>query len=73
MVLLLCNAPILHLITSLGKHVVFGKVIRGYTEVIERIAQVPVDAKSRPEQPIIISNCGELELRKKDEPPTAGQ
>jgi peptidyl-prolyl isomerase G (cyclophilin G) len=45
--------------------VVFGKVIRGYTEVVQRMAQVPVGAKSQPEVPLVISNCGELELRKK--------
>jgi peptidyl-prolyl isomerase G (cyclophilin G) len=28
------------------------------------MSQVPVDAKSRPDVPIVISNCGELELRK---------
>ncbi|KAH0833154.1 cyclophilin-like domain-containing protein [Lanmaoa asiatica] len=47
-----------------GKHVVFGKVIRGYEDVVKRLAQVPVDAKDRPQTPIVISNCGELELRK---------
>jgi len=48
-----------------GKHVVFGKVIRGYEDVVNKLAQVPVDAKDRPQTPIVISNCGELELRKK--------
>ena len=47
-----------------GIHVVFGKVIRGYEDVVKSIAQVPVDAKDRPQTPIVISNCGELELRK---------
>jgi len=47
-----------------GKHVVFGKVIRGYDDVIRKLAQVPIDAKDRPQTPITISNCGELELRK---------
>ncbi|KAI9570662.1 cyclophilin-like domain-containing protein [Boletus coccyginus] len=47
-----------------GKHVVFGKVIRGYEAVVKRLAQVPVDAGDRPQTPIVISNCGELELRK---------
>jgi hypothetical protein len=44
--------------------VVFGKVIRGY-DVIEKITQVSVDEKSRPAVPVVITNCGELELRKK--------
>jgi peptidyl-prolyl isomerase G (cyclophilin G) len=47
-----------------GKHVVFGKVIRGYDDVVKRLAQVPVDEKDRPLSPVIVSNCGELELRK---------
>ncbi|KAJ7284715.1 cyclophilin-like domain-containing protein [Mycena rebaudengoi] len=47
-----------------GKHVVFGKVIRGYDEVVAKLADVPVDAKSRPLSTVLISNCGELELRK---------
>ena len=32
--------------------------------MVKRLAQVPVDAKDRPQTPIVISNCGELELRK---------
>ncbi|ETW82933.1 hypothetical protein HETIRDRAFT_316187 [Heterobasidion irregulare TC 32-1] len=47
-----------------GKHVVFGKIIRGYADVVKKIAEVPVDAKDRPTVPVTISNCGELELRK---------
>ncbi|KAJ6549193.1 cyclophilin-like domain-containing protein [Mycena sp. CBHHK59/15] len=46
-----------------GKHVVFGKVIRG-DEVLAKLAEVPVDEKSRPLFTVLISNCGELELRK---------
>jgi len=47
-----------------GVHVVFGKVIKGYEDVVKKLAQVPVDAKDRPQTPIIITNCGELELKK---------
>jgi len=47
-----------------GKHVVFGKVIRGYEEVVKKLAEVAVDEKDRPLSPIVISGCGELELRK---------
>ncbi|KAJ4479938.1 cyclophilin-like domain-containing protein [Lentinula aciculospora] len=47
-----------------GKHVVFGRVLRGYDEVIKRIAEVPVDEKDRPSSPVVIHNCGELELKK---------
>ncbi|KAI0049003.1 hypothetical protein FA95DRAFT_1571552 [Auriscalpium vulgare] len=48
-----------------GKHVVFGRAIRGYEEVIRKIAGVPTGEKNRPSLPITIANCGELELRKK--------
>ncbi|ESK89298.1 peptidyl-prolyl cis-trans isomerase [Moniliophthora roreri MCA 2997] len=51
-----------------GKHVVFGRVLRGFEEVVRKIEQVPCDAKDRPSVPIIINNCGELELRKKVQP-----
>ncbi|SJL00006.1 uncharacterized protein ARMOST_03317 [Armillaria ostoyae] len=47
------------------KHVVFGKVIRGYDDVVKKIVDVPVDAKDRPTTPVTITSCGELELRKK--------
>lgn len=56
--------PYIDLIHIPGKHVVFGKVIRGY-EVIQKLAEVPVDAKDRPLESIVITNCGELELRAK--------
>jgi Cyclophilin type peptidyl-prolyl cis-trans isomerase/CLD len=45
-----------------GKHVVFGKVISG-REVLQQFAMIPVDDKDRPTTPVVISNCGELELR----------
>ncbi|KLO13423.1 hypothetical protein SCHPADRAFT_828036 [Schizopora paradoxa] len=47
-----------------GKHVVFGRVIRGFEEVVQEIANVPTDGKDRPMAPIVITSCGELELRK---------
>lgn len=49
----------------IGKHVVFGKVIRGFGDVVKKISEVPVDGKDRPQSLVVISNCGELELRKK--------
>lgn len=52
-----------------GKHVVFGRVIRGFDDVVRKIAQVATDEKDRPAVPVIIFNCGELELRKKSMPP----
>lgn len=45
----------------------FGRVIRGYDEVIKKLALVPVDEKDRPQHPIVIVNCGELELKRKEE------
>jgi len=47
-----------------GKHVVFGRIIKGYEEVVKRLVGVPVDEKDRPTVPIIITNCGELELKR---------
>lgn len=32
--------------------------------MVKRLVQVPVDAKDRPQSPIVISSCGELELRR---------
>jgi peptidyl-prolyl isomerase G (cyclophilin G) len=55
--------------TSPGKHVVFGKVIRGFDDVVRKIAEVSTDEKDRPAVPVIVYNCGELELRKKAAPP----
>lgn len=49
----------------LGRHVVFGKVIRGFEDVVQRLAEVPVDQKDKPTKLILIINCGELELRKR--------
>lgn len=51
-----------------GKHCVFGRVVRGFDDVVEKIAQVAVDDRSRPLSPVVISNCGELELRKQPPP-----
>lgn len=53
-----------------GKHVVFGKVIRGFEDVVQRLVEVPVDQKDRPIKPILIINCGELELRKRKDADT---
>lgn len=49
-----------------GKHCVFGKVVDGMA-IVNHIATQMVDPKSfRPYANIIISNCGELQLRKQE-------
>ncbi|TFY83566.1 hypothetical protein EWM64_g435 [Hericium alpestre] len=52
-----------------GKHVVFGRIIRGYDDVVKKIAEVPVDEKNRPSVPVTIVSCGELVLMKKPAAP----
>jgi len=53
-----------------GKHVVFGRVVKGF-EIVTKISEIPTDEKARPEQPVVVSNCGELVLRKKNVTSTA--
>ncbi len=43
-------------------------MIRGFDDVVHKIAQVSTDEKDRPVVPVIVNNCGELELRKKAAP-----
>ncbi|RKP33319.1 cyclophilin-like domain-containing protein [Dimargaris cristalligena] len=45
-----------------GKHVVFGRVILGM-DIVHHLESVPVDEKDRPTGIVMISHCGELELR----------
>ncbi|KAF9928477.1 hypothetical protein BGZ67_006965 [Mortierella alpina] len=46
-----------------GKHVVFGRVVKGY-DVVEQIENTPTDERNdRPLSTVMISNCGELELK----------
>nr|XP_053653393.1 LOW QUALITY PROTEIN: peptidyl-prolyl cis-trans isomerase G-like [Cherax quadricarinatus] len=45
------------------KHVVFGRVVSGQ-EVVVAIENLPVDNRSRPLQPAVIANCGELVLQR---------
>ena len=58
-------APCPHL---LGKHVVFGKVIRGF-DVVKAIEMVETNEKDSPKIPIVITHCGELQLRQQPQPP----
>ncbi|KAH7102859.1 cyclophilin-like domain-containing protein [Auriculariales sp. MPI-PUGE-AT-0066] len=48
-----------------GKHVVFGRAIRGFEHIIA-IGEVETDDKDRPLQPVAVVNCGEL-VRKQPE------
>lgn len=43
-----------------NKHVVFGRVIRGYG-VVKAVESEPTDGNSRPSKACIIADCGELE------------
>ncbi|KAI8345498.1 cyclophilin-like domain-containing protein [Mortierella sp. GBAus27b] len=46
-----------------GKHVVFGRVVKGY-DVVEKVENTPTDERNdRPLGIVMISNCGELELK----------
>jgi len=48
-----------------GKHVVFGKVIRGY-DVIKTVGEVPSDpATALPKTKVTITDCGVINLEKK--------
>lgn len=47
-----------------GKHTIFGRLVAG-EDTLQTIASVPTDGKDRPNVPVLISRCGELERRKK--------
>jgi len=48
-----------------GKHVVFGKVIRGF-EVVEQIGNVPADPNTaEPKKSVKIIDCGINNIEKK--------
>ncbi|KAJ7052547.1 cyclophilin-like domain-containing protein [Mycena amicta] len=51
-----------------GKHTVFGRVVRGYEDVVQKLGEVEVDEKSRPLTTVSITNSGELELRQAAKP-----
>jgi cyclophilin family peptidyl-prolyl cis-trans isomerase len=43
-----------------GKHVVFGRVISGFEEVVRVIENTPKGANDRPVEDVVIADCGEL-------------
>jgi peptidyl-prolyl isomerase G (cyclophilin G) len=45
-----------------GKHVVFGKVVKGM-EIVKIIEATKVDSRDSPLKKVEIANCGELEFR----------
>ncbi len=42
-----------------NKHVIFGEVVEGY-DIVKRVSNLPTGEKDRPEDDVIISDCGEL-------------
>jgi cyclophilin family peptidyl-prolyl cis-trans isomerase len=49
-----------------GKHVVFGRIVSGM-EVLKQIEQVPTNYNDKPTLPIVITNCGTIEVVKDDQ------
>eukprot|EP00906_Rhabdomonas_costata_P030964 RCo043767 len=49
------------------KHVVFGRIMRGF-EVMKELAKVPTDKDDFPQQPIVISKCGQVNKTKVELP-----
>ena len=45
-----------------GRHVVFGEVLEGYEEVVDKIQNVKKGASDKPVEKVIISDSGELEV-----------
>ena len=43
-----------------GKHVVFGRVIAGFDDVVKVIENLPTASSDKPKEDDIIVNCGEL-------------
>merc|ERR1712126_158793 len=44
-----------------GRHVVFGKVVKGM-DVVRKVEANPTGAQDRPKKEVLISDCGEIEV-----------
>lgn len=45
-----------------GRHVVFGEVLEGYDEVVDKIQNVRKGGQDKPVEKVVISDSGELEV-----------
>lgn len=50
-----------------GKHTIFGHLVAGQ-HVLQKMAKVKVDNEDRPQEPVLIARCGELERKRKTVP-----
>ncbi|KAJ3371860.1 hypothetical protein GGF31_002519 [Allomyces arbusculus] len=55
-----------------GKHVVFGRVVKGI-EVVQQVEAVDVDDNDRPVQDVRIVHCGELEMVRRSDAKKSGK
>jgi peptidyl-prolyl isomerase G (cyclophilin G) len=46
-----------------GKHVVFGKVVKGFEDVVKKIEGLKTALNDRPIERVVVVGCGELEFR----------